>query len=222
MADRWIISNTHDEWLEARRRLVMASETSTIVGLWGDDRLVELAREKRSGERAFEGNLRTEIGKALEPYIASKMQAGDVERLPEGRYIHNDSDAIRVDETGRLGATIDVAQYVGETTQPHGVWDMKTTGCGLAKLPTLAMQMQVNWQMHCMGVRHGGIVALSRHGAFLRAFEVKRDLDMLHRLIGAAMAFRELVDSSASELEIVDTMRAHAWEEQEGNNDVEI
>jgi hypothetical protein len=215
MADRWIVSNSNDEWLDARRSLVTASEIGTLMGLFGDDRIAEMVREKRTGERAFTGNLLTEMGRALEPWLFSKIANGEVENLPEGRYVHNDGNAIRLAAEEGFGATIDVAQYEGDSTVPIGVWDMKITGYKLDNMPPMRHRMQVNWQMLCLGVDRGGIIAAHRWGAYCQAFPIERDDALIDSMIDAARGFLCLLATDASELKIVAAMQRYAYKEPE-------
>ena len=220
MADRWVTTSNKAAWLDARRSLVTASDLPVVMGLYGIDRLRDLIREKQGLDEPWGGNLLTEMGKALEPWMYSKVLAGEVEALPAGRYIHNDTDSIRLAEDRRHGATVDLVQYVGDSTVPHAVWDMKHTTYKAENMPSEGMVMQVNWQMYCLEVDHGGIAGAHRFGQYLRAFEIKRDEALIERMIEVANVLLDGLDSMDAEA-LTDAVWALA-DTTEDDNGIEI
>jgi len=221
MADRWITTSNRAAWLDARRSLVTASDLPVVMGLYGKGRLRDLVREKLGLDDPWGGNLLTEMGKALEPWIYGRVAAGEVEALPDGRYIHNDTDSIRLAEDRRHGATVDLVQYVGDSTQPFAVWDMKHTTYKAENMPSEAMRLQVNWQMYCLEVDHGGIVGAHRFGQYLRAFEIKRDEALIGRMTEVANVLLDGLDSTDADA-LAEAIEAASGAGKEDDNGIEI
>jgi len=221
MADRWITTSNRAAWLDARRSLVTASDLPVVMGLYGKGRLRDLVREKLGLDDPWGGNLLTEMGKALEPWIYGRVAAGEVEALPDGRYIHNDTDSIRLAEDRRHGATVDLVQYVGDSTQPFAVWDMKHTTYKSENMPSEGMIAQVNWQMYCLDVDHGGIVGAHRFGAYLRAFPVERDETLIERMIEVANVLLDGLDSTDADA-LAEAIEAASGAGKEDDNGIEI
>ena len=222
MADRWITTANKAAWLEARRSLVTASELPVLMGLYGRERVYDLIREKQGLDEPWSGNLLTEMGKALEPWMYGKVLASEVEALPKGRYIHNDTDSIRLAEDRRHGATVDLVQYVGDSTMPFAVWDMKHTTYKAENMPSEGMVAQVNWQMYCLGVEHGGIVAAHRFGAYLRAFPVAYDEALIESMIEIANVLLDGLDSMDADALAEAIEAASGAGKEEDSNGIEI
>jgi|GEM_PF-2777912 len=206
-----------DDWLEARRNLVTASEISTICGIWGDERIRELVIEKLTGERSFKGNLKTRAGSALEPFIWDEIQAGRVDDLDVSlEHTHwNDGNRLHFGADRSHGCTPDIIETSGSALA-CSVWNMKVTGYYAKNLPTFYMRMQVNWEMHVTGALHGGIVAFNiaaRPEAFLSAFPVERDSALINRMVNAADAWLAALSGGYSADEMVAEMQAFAIEQ---------
>ena len=207
-----------DDWLAMRRQLVTASEIPTLCGCFGDDRIAEMVIEKRTGERGFKGNLKTEVGSFLEAFIWQKVQAGEVDGLSVSleRTHWNDQDCIHFGENKHHGGTPDIVVNRPDRWGVEECWNMKSTGYYAKNLPTHHMRLQVNWEMHVTGALHGGIIALNisaRPDPFLAAFPIERDEALIERMVEAADAFQTVLNAGYSPNEIVAEMQAFKIEE---------
>jgi len=207
-----------DDWLAMRRQLVTASEIPTLCGCFGDGRIAEMVVEKRTGERGFKGNLKTDVGSFLEPFIWQKVQAGEVDGLSASleRTHWNDQDCIHFGASKHHGATPDIVEHDKSGPRAFSVWNMKSTGIYAKNLPKHYMRLQVNWEMHVTGALHGGIIALNisaKPDPFLQAFSVVRDEALIERMVEAADAFQTVLNAGYSPNEIVAEMQAFKIEE---------
>lgn len=74
MAIKKIKRNDREEWLELRKHYIGGADAASVIGLNEYQSPYALWCEKRGVTPPFEGNLRTEVGTWLEPFIAKKFE----------------------------------------------------------------------------------------------------------------------------------------------------
>lgn len=174
-AVRLPVAQGSQEWLDARRQYVTATDVPVLLGLspWKSE--ATLAMEKLTGI-ATPASIPMRLGSALEPLIAELYQeeTGRVLRRFEGMVIH---------ESGILAASPD-------WEDEEGLVETKWTanrGRFADGLPQ-DIEAQVQVQLGVSGHRRADVAALSPDGLLI--FPVTFDADLFAHLLTVAADFR--------------------------------
>jgi len=104
---------SHEEWLALRRQSIGGSEVSAIIGLNPYASAYSLWAERTGRTPAFEGNLRTRIGEALEDTVARLFEETSGIRVQRTNFIwyntdfpHMHASPDRLSVSGKIGLEI--------------------------------------------------------------------------------------------------------------------
>ena len=197
------------EWLNARRRGVTASEVPILMGLSPWSSPYALYWQKAGDLNGQFDNMAMALGRHLESFVA-----GQFSELHPEFYVQGDGRSLYAhpDEPWQL-ATPDRMLYdwgrVARTGEefsgaPLAVLECKTTASyydgwgddGSDVIP-VHYRCQVLWQMDVMGVGTGFVACLFMHARQLRVYELTMDaraVEDLRVMRGEALQFLERID----------------------------
>lgn len=187
-------SSDREAWLAARNALITASDVGAIMGHNEYRSRAEVINEKMGLGEAFAGNERTELGLALEPWIAEQA----TKRYGWPLVAHG--SLIFDPECPDLGATPDYTMSTpwGDATvqiKASTVREYETVK-KYGGQPPLNYQLQVQAELACLGYQHGVLLVFHTASLCIRAY-------YLPRHDGAIASIREAAR------EAMDTVRAY-------------
>lgn len=176
-----------EEWLEARRKMITASEISIVMGLSPYSSPYALFHRKTGVLPAEPDNDAMALGRHMESYVAEQFARRHPEFLVLG-----DGTALFA-HPGRpwMGATPDrlVHERWGFGRDPLAVLECKVDGGsedwgedGSDQIP-VHYRCQVLFQMDVLGVTTGYLACLLWHRRQVRVYELTMDRDAWHDLV---------------------------------------
>jgi putative phage-type endonuclease len=181
-----IPTGSEQEWLDARRKGVTASEIAILLGLSPYGSPFALFHQKRGDLPDQEDDLAMAIGRHFEDFVAGQF----AERHPEWVVTGNGRDLFAREDRPWQMATPDreVWEYQveretngTELTKPVAVLEAKTDGGfdgwgddGTDEIP-VHYRCQVLWQMDVLGVTTGFVACLFMNRRQLRVYELTLD-----------------------------------------------
>lgn len=189
---------TREEWLEARRNLITASDIGAILGLNAYKSSTDLWLEKKGLVPEKEESGAMWLGKALEDTAAKWWgERNGKQVIPHGCLV--------ISECGRFGATPDF--LAGSEINPSSLLETKTTVIRAAKaigfdpyqqgtdrVPESYL-LQCQWQMFVTGERVCHLALLVLDARELWCYEIHRNDDLIRKCVTAAENFLELLAS---------------------------
>ena len=173
------------EWLDARRKVVTATDVGRIVGVskWGGP--LEVFGEKMGMQQ--DENERMLIGRELQTGIASAYHQLRTKLTGEACDIkHVSPFALQWGPRPRHAASLDCMQRLGDAPDWHPL-EIKSTAAYVVE-PYDEWLTQVQWQMYVTETRRATIAAL-RAGDDIEWWDIERDDSVIQPLVEAADAF---------------------------------
>lgn len=141
-----IETSTREEWLEARRGYLTATDLAKIM-TGGPAAWAEVKRSKETPKRSLDGVKAIDYGHEREPEIAAFLQAFEDDRLvPNDKLCVSDADPRVAATPDMLGVVDGVVEVIGE---------IKTTATGWGEIPKkywvqVQVQLYVTKAKHCV------------------------------------------------------------------------
>lgn len=168
-----------DEWIEARKSLISATDVPVLLGLSPYKSEAELAREKLGEAERQAETLPMRVGTALEPVIAMAYEEATGRRVRRMLRLYRHPDL-------EWAAASPDFRVLGEKRLVEAKYS--TAGRWADGLPQ-DVESQVQWQLAVTGYDVADVAALL-HGRELRVYEVERDDALFADLVAIAEDFR--------------------------------
>jgi len=185
-----------DEWLEARRQRITATDMGALLGVSPWKCEADVAAEK-AGERTTESTLRMRIGSVLEPLIASEYEAQTGYTL---RRFHG----LKVHPTLSWAAASPDYRVMGRRLLVETKWT-----AGRARfadgLPQ-DVEAQTRWQLGVLGWQQADVAVLIG-GEELRRYPVEHDEAVFAGMVEVAADFRARLAAGGPFAQSVDSLR---------------
>lgn len=175
-----VSSDDREAWIEARRSIVTASDVAAILGENEYRTREQVIMEKAGLAEEFKGNERTELGLALEPWIAERArERWGWNLIPHGNLV---IDAVCRD----LGATPD---YTMPT--PWGPCNVQVKATTVREYehvkkydgkPPMMYILQCQAEMAVLGYAHSSLLVFHTSSMAIRAYYVPRHDRVIARI----------------------------------------
>lgn len=171
-----------------RKIRITGTDLPKMLGLidakYGDFRTV-VAEKLGLIEDDFEGNIPTEVGKFMEPFLLSQVLLQNEHILKQvktdnpGKQVWITLGEHHVHETLLLGASTDAAFYAG--SKLVAIWEMKHTAADWQEPPDKVIA-QCQSQMMCSGLTTVGVMALTGGNRTLNPWAIELDPEWVERI----------------------------------------
>lgn len=194
-----------EEWLAARRRGVTASEIATVLGISPFDSAFNLYWKKRGDIGEDYDDDRLALGRALEPYTASRFQKANPDlylTAPAGLWASMERPWQLATPDGLITENCGPGCFLEDHEHlPVAVWEGKSSGTyeewgedGTGEIPAY-IRAQVLWQMDVIGVGTAYVSCLFLSTQQIRTYEVEYDVVDVDLMRKHGFAFWERVQA---------------------------